>query len=268
MGELKDSYGSWCLVAGAAEGLGEGWSTALAEREMDIIMVDQQGDLMHALGDRLERDFGVRTRRLQLDLGDEGSVPAMMDAVKETSCRLLVYNAAYSRVKKFVENDPGDLDRYIEVNVRTPNRLVHAFAFHHAGDPGRKKGIVLMASMAGLWGTRFLAPYGATKAFNQLLAEALHHELKQDNFDVMACVAGATATPAYLGTHPQYGRIRPHVMDPRQVVEGALGSLGRKALYIPGFQNQLNYFIMTRILSRKTTTRLFNRVISRMYPDA
>jgi short-subunit dehydrogenase len=267
MGDRENSYGSWCLVAGAAEGLGEAWSTALAEKGMDLIMVDHQDGPMHALGDRLERDFGVRTRRLEMELGEEGSVTIMMDAVKETACRFLVYNAAYSRVKKFTENGPGDLDRYVEVNVRTPMQLVHAFVHHHAGNPGQKKGIVLMASLAGLWGTRFLAPYGATKAFNQVLAEALYHELKPENFNVIACVAGATATPAYLGTNPRYGRIRPHVMNPRQVVEETLHSLGRKALCIPGFRNRMNYFLMTRILSRKNTARLFNRVVGSMYTD-
>lgn len=123
-----------------------------------------------------------------------------------------------------------------------------------------------MASMAGLWGTRFLAPYGASKAFNMVLAEALHHELKPGNFDVMACVAGATATPAYLGTRPEKGRIRAHVMDPRLVTEAAIAKLGKKAVFIPGFRNRFSYFLMTRILPRKTSTHLFNRVIGGVYP--
>ena len=58
MKDIKEIYGSWCLLAGAAEGLGEAWSIALAERGMNVIMVDHQQDLMHALADRLEQSMG------------------------------------------------------------------------------------------------------------------------------------------------------------------------------------------------------------------
>ena len=39
---FKKKYGPWCLVVGAAEGLGEAYSIALAKRDMNIIMVDNQ----------------------------------------------------------------------------------------------------------------------------------------------------------------------------------------------------------------------------------
>ncbi len=268
MKELNHSYGSWCLLAGAAEGLGEAWSIALAKRGMNIIMVDHQNDIMQALGDQLEEKYGIQTRRLFLDLAEKGSVTEIMDVVKDTSCRFLVYNAAYSRVKRFEDHTPEDLDSYLGVNTSAPIHLVHAMVKQHAENPGQKKGIILMASLAGLWGAQLLGPYGATKAFNILLAEALHHELKAQNFDVMACVAGATSTPAYLGTNPQYGRIRPSVMAPGQVAEEALEALGKKALYIPGWNNKFTSFLLTRILSRRTSSNLFNRTTGRMYPQA
>ncbi len=267
MKELKHVYGSWCLLAGAAEGLGEAYSLALAERGMNLIMVDHQEDLLHALGDRLESAYGIETRRLHLDLAKDECLTEMMDAVRETSCRLMIYNAAYSRIKKFEDNTLEDIDLYLGVNARMPIRLVHSLVSHYVEDKGQKKGIILMASLAGLWGTRLLAPYGATKAFNILLAEALHNELKSQGFDVMACVAGATSTPAYLGTNPQYGSIRPSIMAPLKVAEGALGALGKKALYIPGFNNRLTYFLLTRILPRRASAGLFSRVTGKMYPD-
>ena len=268
MKSVKQVYGSWCLLAGAAEGLGEAWSIALAERGMNVIMVDHQKDLMHALAGRLEARHGIETRRLHLDLSEKASIARIMDVVKETSCRLMVYNAAYSRVKRFEAHTPEDLDAYLGVNAGTPIHLVHGLVKLHAENPGPKKGIILMASLAGLWGAQLLAAYGATKAFNILLAESLHHELKSQNFDVMACVAGATSTPAYLGTKPRYGRIRPSVMEPGKVAEGALKALGKRALYIPGRNNRLTCFLLTRILRRRTSSSLFNRTTGQMYPHA
>ena len=268
MKELKHIYGSWCLLAGAAEGLGEAYSLALAARGMNVIMVDHQDDCMQALGDRLESEYGIETRRLHLDLAKDESLAMMMDAIRDTSCRFMIYNAAYSRIKRFEDNTFEDIDLYLGVNTRMPIRLVHALVKQFADHKQQKKGILLMASLAGLWGTRLLAPYGATKAFNILLAESLHHDLKSQGFDVLACVAGATSTPAYLGTKPKYGSIRPSIMAPLTVAEGALGALGKKAIYIPGFSNRLTYFLLTRILPRKASAGLFNRVTRRMYPDA
>ena len=38
--QFKEKYGPWAIIAGAAEGLGEAWSRALAQRGMNLIMVD------------------------------------------------------------------------------------------------------------------------------------------------------------------------------------------------------------------------------------
>jgi short-subunit dehydrogenase len=112
---------------------------------------------------------------------------------------------------------------------------------------------------------QLVAPYAATKAFAWNLAEALHHELKPKNIDVMACVAGATATSAYLKTNPKHGLIKPQVMKPDTVAEAALKKLGKKTLFIPGYSNRLNYFILTRLLPRKLAASLANKTMGKMY---
>ena len=124
-----------------------------------------------------------------------------------------------------------------------------------------------MSSLAGLLGMQYIAPYAASKAFTCNLAESLHHELKPYDIAVMACIAGATATEAYLGTNPQYGFIKPQVQQPSEVVKQALKQLGKKTLFIPGFSNRLNYFILTRILPRKMASYLANKTMGKMYSE-
>lgn len=264
---LIDIYGNWGLVAGAAEGLGEAYSTSLARRGMNLIMVDHNERGLQDLAARLEAEYEITVRKVFLDLGDKTAADAMMKEVEQTSCRFFVYNAAFSKVKRFTENSTEDLDSYVDVNMRTPIRLLHAFAAFHEADTTHRKGVILMSSLAGIWGTKLLAPYGSTKAFNRILAEALHHEMKEKNFDIMTCVAGATATPAYLGTTPQYGRIRPHVMQPERVVEETLQRMGHGALFVPGYRNRFTFFLLHRILGRKVSVRLFNRTVGKMYRE-
>jgi len=264
---MNFKYGSWCLVAGAAEGLGSAFSQALAKRGMNLIMVDQQEDRLKLLARQLETSCRIQAKALHLDLAIGASIEAMMEVIRETSCRLIIYNAAFSRVQKFMENDPAMLDRYIQVNIRTPMHLIHAFCHQYSEEQNLRKGILLMSSLAGSWGTQLLAPYGGTKAFNHILAESLHYELKGEGFDVLACIAGAIATPGYLGSLP-HGKMKGRsVMDTDTVVEACLRSLGQRPFVIPGTKNKLIYFLMTRILPRRISVRTMNHAVGELYRE-
>jgi len=264
---MKKRYGTWGLVAGAAEGLGKAFSRSLATKGMDLILVDQQKDPLDSLARQLETSFGIRVITLDLDLASENSVGIMMETIRETACRLIIYNAAFSRVQKFMLNDPEMLDRYIQVNMRTPLQLIHAFCRLHTGDPDQRKGILLMSSMAGSWGTQLLGPYGGSKAFNHILAESLYYELKGEGFDVLACIAGPTSTPGYLASLPHGKAKNLSVMHPDTVVEAGLRSLGNKPFVIPGSKNKIIYFLMTRILPRRVSLRIMNRAVGNLYRE-
>ena len=265
--ELKQRYGAWGLVAGAAEGLGRAFSRNLAAGGLNLILVDQQEELLASLARELESGYGIRVKTLHLDLASEDASEGIMKEIREADCRLIVYNAAFSRVQRFLQNDPGMLDRYVQVNMRTPLQLVHAFCTHHSSIKDPRKGIILMSSLAGSWGTQLLGPYGGTKAFNQILAESLHFELKGEGFDITACIAGATATPGYLASLP-FGQNRPRsAMNPDRVAGAALEALGKRPFVVTGFPNKLVYFLMTRILPRRVSLRIMNRAVGNRYRD-
>jgi uncharacterized protein len=262
--DFLERFSQWGIVAGAAEGLGAAFCEELASKGMNIILVDFNENGMESLAEKLEKTFNIKTRTLVLDLAESDAPERCMEAMKDLDCRLLVYNAAYSRVKPFLSADPDELDLYINVNTRTPLKLVHSFAHKLKADK-KSGGILLMSSLAGLWGTRLVATYSGTKAFNLAFAEALHHELKAYHIDVSACCAGATATPGYLGTNPKYGFIRPFVMDPGRVASIVLKKLGKKTLIIPGFSNRMTYFMLTRIIPRSFSVALMNHTMARTY---
>lgn len=264
--QFKEKYGPWAIIAGAAEGLGEAWSRALAQRGMNLIMVDWQDDKLKDLSEELVATNSIQTIPLPLDLSDDKAPDRIMTLVREYDCGLLIYNAAYSLIKPFNSISREELNNFIDINARTQLQLVHAFTGHLI-EKNRAGGLILMSSLAGLLGMQLVAPYAATKAFSWNLAEAIHHELKPHNIDVMACIAGATATPAYLKTRPSYGRLKPQVMKPDAVAESALEKLGKKTLFIPGFNNRMNYFILTRLLARKFASRIANNTMKKMYSE-
>jgi len=261
---FKKKYGPWCIVVGAAEGLGEAYTVALANRGMHIIMVDNQKTLLDTLSKQVELGFGIKTIQLHLDLREADAHEQMMQQIQKVDCRLLVYNAAFSLIKPFISHTTEELDLFIDINTRTQIKIVHQFSQYLIGKK-QSGGMILMSSLAGLIGMQLVVPYAASKAFAWNLAEALHHELTPYKIDIMACISGATATPAYLKTNPRYGVLKPSVMNPCRVAELALKKLGRKTLFIPGFSNRVNYFILTRIMPRKMAASIANKTMGNMY---
>ena len=261
---FKKNYGTWALVVGSAEGLGEAYSKALAKRKINLIMVDNQKEALKSLAIQVEKDFSIETIQLHLDLSEPETANRIILEIEKLDCRLLIYNAAYSLIKPFVNHSEQELDNFVEINLKTQLKLVHKFSKLIIGK-NNSGGILLMSSLAGLIGMQLVATYAATKAFTWNLAEGLHHELKSQHIDVLSCIAGATATPAYLKTKPTYGIIKPLVMKPEDVAESALNKLGKKALFIPGFSNRMNYFILTRLLPRKLAASVSNKTMGTMF---
>lgn len=263
MQKFTGRYGDWGMVAGAAEGLGAAFTEILAKWGMNVILVDRDNQKMEETATRMAEHYGISTVRISADLSQLNNLDDILSEMQKVECRLLIYNAAYGPVKGFMENTSDELDYYLDLNARMPIQLIHRFLKNLKAD--LPAGILIMSSLAGLWGTRWVVPYGATKAFDYNLAEGLHYELKERNVEVMACCAGATDTPGYRRTRPSGNFMGPVVMKPEKVAEEALKKLGKKAVYIPGFMNQLNYFVLTRILPRTLSASLMNRVMRDMY---
>lgn len=264
MTDIRERYGDWALIAGSAIGLGKAFSEQLAGLGINLIMVDNNEKKLLELTVRLEQKYQIKTIPVLLDLFQDDAFMQIMEATKNIEVRLLLYVAAFSQIKKFENFTTSDLAHFVNINVSTPIKLVHAFSKQLISKK-LSGGILLMSSLAGLLGMQYIVPYAASKAFTWNLAESLNHELRPYNIDVMSCIAGATATEAYLGTKPQYGLIKPQVQQPDEVAKQALKKLGKRALFMPGFSNRFNYFILTRILPRKWAASIANNTMKKMY---
>lgn len=263
MADFTEKYGPWAIVAGAAEGLGRAYCTQLARRQMNLVMVDYQENLSTELSRELENQYGVKTKIITTDLSEQDSWKIIADACMDLDTGLLVYNAAGSIVKPFLEQNHENIDYQVLTNNRTLSHLILWFAGKLEGR--RKGGILIMSSLAGFFGTPFVPVYSASKAFCFTLAEALSQEFSDKGIDVMACMAGATGTPAFYRTNPGKVRMGPSIMKPEIVAEQAIRQLGRKVLYIPGTHNKLSYFLLRRIFPRKIARTVIGGTMKKMY---
>ncbi len=239
---MRDRYGPWALVAGASEGIGAAFATALSDKGLDVVLVARRPEPLAALAGRLPG----RTVTVTADLSTVDGVEAVFAATAGLDVGLVVHNAAYSPIGGFTVLDPAETTRALDLNCRS--LLLMARHYLPPMAARGRGGFVVMSSLAGQQGSPGIAAYAATKAFGAVLAEGLWGELRASGVDVLTCVAGAVSTPGLGRTMPKRA---PGTVAPDEVVEAALAALGRRPRTVPGSLMRVSSALMSRLLPRR-----------------
>jgi short-subunit dehydrogenase len=251
-------------VAGASEGIGAAFATCLAAAGINLVLVARRLEPLKKLAAELESKYQIKASCISCDLANAQAPVELKNAVAGRDIDILVYNAALSYIGPFEENSIEHHNQMAQANMITPMNLMQIF-----GEPMLKRGkgaLILMASLAGFQGSGFLAGYAATKAFNRVLGESLWYEWKDRGVDVMACCAGATATPNFLNTKPENpGFFAPRVQSPEEVVEECFKQLGKQPSFVSGGSNKLATFIMQRLMPRRLAITIMGDTTRKMY---
>ncbi len=230
MDEIEERYGPCALVVGASEGIGAEFAREVAERGLDVVLVARRQGALDEVAAAIRDDFAVEARTVAVDLTVADAVPAIVEATEDLDVGLVFYAAGGDpNYEPFLAQPVDNAVALVERNCVVPMRLCHHFAAPMAAR-GRG-GIVLVSSGAGLVGGRNMVAYGATKAFDMVMAEALWAELHDRGVDVLGLVLGVTDTPALRRTLVQRGQLAdldapiPGAATAEQVVAEALANL-------------------------------------------
>jgi hypothetical protein len=189
--DLKQ-YEGWALITGASAGIGREFARAIAKHGVNCVLVARRKDRLEALAEELHDAHGVECMPIALDLSVDGCVDELMEIVGETPIGILVNNAGFGHSGEFVTRDPERLAAMVKLNCLTPVMLTRAILPEMVD---RKTGaVIIVASLAGFVGTPYESVYGATKAFDLSLGEALYEELKRKGVDVISLCPANTAT--------------------------------------------------------------------------
>lgn len=261
---LKNKYGNTALIAGASEGIGAAFASFLAAEGFNLILLARRADPLQHLADTLSERYKVGVRCVVCDLSDEDAAEKVRNSLNGQEIDILIYNAALSHIGPFTGQTAESHGLAARVNMITPMNLVHHFGGRMV-EKGRGA-VVMMSSMAGLQGSAFLATYAATKAFSRVLAESLWYEWKDKGVDIIACCAGATATPGYISSKPgKASLLAPAVLQPDEVVTECFSRLGRMPSFITGRSNRFASFIMQRLLPRRVAVKIMGDNVRKLY---
>jgi short-subunit dehydrogenase len=224
--DFANRYGPWALVAGASEGVGASAARLLGERGINVVLVSRRQAALEQVAETVVSS----TRTIALDLSHQDAAGQLIRAASDLEIGLLVYNAgADPNMAQFLDKPLDVWQAMLTRNCTT----VMASAHHFGGLMAARGhgGVVLVTSGAAWAGGSRLAVYGASKAFDLILAESLWAELEPSGVHVLAMVLGQTDTPALrtlLGEREIDG-----LADPEDVARDMLENLANGPTWPP-----------------------------------
>jgi short-subunit dehydrogenase len=233
---FAESYGPWALIAGGSEGVGESFARMLARVGINLVLLARREGPLEKLAGGLREEYGVEVRTGSVDLTSPGLLQQVTPLTADIEVGLLIYNAGSSiGYNRFPDWKAQDLDFMIRLNCHAPVQLAHHYSKSMC-ERGRG-GLMFLSSMAGFSGSAWMTIYPATKAFDQMLAEGLWHDLKPAGVDAMCLVLGATKTPSHA--HVNFEKFTPDGgMECDDAAWEGLSHLGDGPLWVAGENNR------------------------------
>jgi short-subunit dehydrogenase len=205
----------------------------MAARGVNVVLVARREAVLSAAAGEIRAAHGVEVRTVTLDLAAPGAIARLEEAAAGLEVGLFVYNAG-------ADDAPGTfLGKVLPDHLAMVQRNCASVleAAHRFGAPmvARGRGGLIVVTSGAAWaGGAAMAAYGATKAFDLILAEALWAEWKPSGVDVLALVLGKTDTPALRRLLDAAGHPHDDLASPDDVARTALDHLADGPTWIYG----------------------------------
>lgn len=190
MTDLKNKN---ALITGAGKGIGKAIAIALAKEGVNVILVARTQTDVDQLAAEVNQ-FGVKSLALSADVSDINSInTAVEKALAEfKTIDILINNAGIGAFGKFLELEPADWERIIQVNLMgtyyTTRAVIPQMIERQTGD------IINISSTAGLNGNAVTSAYSASKFAVMGLTDSLMQEMRKHNIRVTALTPSTVAT--------------------------------------------------------------------------
>jgi 2-hydroxycyclohexanecarboxyl-CoA dehydrogenase len=190
MGKLDDKI---AIVTGAGQGIGRAIAEKLAAEGATVVVTDVNESTAKETADAL----GGQAVGIHADVTSRESVDAMVQQVVDRFGRVdvLVNNAGWDKAGPFVDSDPADWDRVIQINLygvlNTSKAVLPIMAEQGSGT------VVNLASDAGRVGSSGEAVYSAAKGGVIAFTKASAREVARYQVNVNCVCPGPTDTALF-----------------------------------------------------------------------
>ena len=181
------------LITGAGKGIGKAIAIALAKEGVNVILVSRTQTDIDQLADEAS-NLGVKSLALAADVSDINSINSAVEKAlaKFKTIDILINNAGIAAFGKFMELEPAEWEKIIQVNLMgtyyTTRAVISNMIERQTGD------IINISSTAGLNGNALTSAYSASKFAVLGLTDSLMQEMRKHNIRVSALTPSTVAT--------------------------------------------------------------------------
>jgi NADP-dependent 3-hydroxy acid dehydrogenase YdfG len=214
--------GKVALITGASAGIGQACARLLAQEGARLVLTARRQDRLDQLQAEAEK-LGTKAICVTGDARDESTAIKTVEAAVQSfgQIDILINNTGVGNYKNLIDTSAEEYDDMMDTNVRT------TFLFTRHTVPlmlKRKEGTILMiSSMAGIYGFGGEAVYCATKFAQVGFAQALDKELRTQGIKVGVICPGGVKTEFALGRGRTEESVKQSKMlDPEDVAGAVL----------------------------------------------
>jgi short-subunit dehydrogenase len=211
------------VVTGGSAGIGKAFAQELAGNGYDLLLVARREGPLAGVAREVADDTGRRVETLTLDLTDVDAPKRVLAkaAAGDAYVQLLVNSAGLGLGGRLEEQDPDELNRLVDLNIKALTALTRAVLpdMLKRGDGG----IINVASLGGHVPGPNQAAYYASKAYVISLTEALAWEVRGHGVRIAAICPGPARTRfhAAMGAERSYYLPFMGTVEPRRVARAA-----------------------------------------------
>jgi len=214
--------GKVALITGASAGIGQACARVLAQEGAQLVLTARRQARLDQLIHEAEK-LGTKAISVIGDAREESTALQTVKAATESFGRIdiLINNTGVGNYKNLIDTSADEYDDMMDTNVRS------TFLFTRHTVPvmlSQKAGTILMiSSMAGIYGFAGEAVYCATKFAQVGFAQALDKELRTQGIKVGVICPGGVKTEFALGRgRTPEGVSQSKMLDPEDVAGAVL----------------------------------------------
>ena len=214
--------GKVALITGASAGIGQACARALAQEGAHLVLTARRQERLDQLKREAEK-AGTEAISVIGDAREESTAIKTVEAATQAFGRIdiLINNTGTGNYKNLIDTSAEEYDDLMDTNVRS------TFLFtRHTVPVMLKQGqgtILMISSMAGIYGFAGEAVYCATKFAQVGFAQALDKELRTQGIKVGVICPGGVKTEFALGRgRTEEGVSQSNMLDPEDVAGAVL----------------------------------------------
>ena len=194
----KKLEGKVALITGASSGIGRASALALAEEGANLILTARRQERLEEIKTKVEK-AGGKIVGITGDATQEDTAKKCVDAAVKTfgTLDILINNVGIGNYKDLVDTSAAEYDEMMDTNVRSTFLFSrHTVPFMIKQGSGT---ILMISSMAGIYGFAGEAVYSATKFAQVGFAQSLDKELRPKGIRVGVICPGGVKTEFAIG---------------------------------------------------------------------